>query len=276
MEVQAPMTSPVPAILDAIRLEGAAASKRRIEELNVAALDEFLEVARRASDARFGKIIKAYVPGTKFPSISVTGTSCDLHCWHCQHHYLRGMIPAETPATLAGVLAGIEANGGTGALVSGGSTRDGVVEMSRFHDVLRQAVRSTGLALNLHTGLIDEATARSLRGTGISAISLDLVGDDATIRDIYGLDKTVEDYKRVLRGLLAAGFTSDQIVPHVCIGLAKGKVVGEYAVLDYIAELDPKLVVFIVIIPPKHREGHGFEFVPPAQVARVMATARVL
>jgi len=270
------VTVDIEGILDRLRSGGAARGRSMLESLDRASLDALLARARHASDTRFGKVLKAYIPGNKFPAISVTGTSCQLHCKHCSEHYLHGMIPAETPEKLEQVLSGIHERGGTGALVSGGSTRDGVVEMERFHGVLGSIAHSTGLQLNLHTGLIDEATARALRATGIAAISLDLVGDDTTIRDIYGLDKTVDDYKRVLSGLLRAGFTSQHIIPHVCIGLDKGKVIGEYAVIDYIRELDPALVVFIVIIPPRQQGHGGFSKVPPEDVSRIVATTRVL
>ncbi len=264
------------ALFEGIRSRGAVGSRAALESLDRASLDAALARARHASDARFGKVIKAYIPGEKFPAISVTGTSCELHCKHCNDHYLHGMIPAETPEKLDQVLTGIHERGGTGALISGGSTRDGVVEMRQLHGVLGKIVRSTSLQLNLHAGLIDEATARELRATGVAAISLDLVGDDATIRGIYGLDKSVDDYKRVLRGLMRAGFTSQHIIPHVCIGLDKGKVVGEYAVLDYIRELKPALVVFIVIIPPRQQGHLGFSNASPGDVARIIATTRVL
>ncbi len=264
------------AIVEAIRVRGAVGSRALLEALDGPSLDAVLARARQASDARFGKVLKTYIPGNKFPAVSVTGTSCELHCKHCNDHYLHGMIPAETPEKLNRVLNDLHERGGTGALISGGSTREGVVEMSGFHSVFEKITQSTSLQLNLHTGLIDEATARDLRRTGITTISLDLVGNDATIHGIYGLDKSVEDYKQVLRGLMRAGFTGQQIIPHVCIGLDKGKVVGEYAVLDYIRELDPKLVVFIVIIPPKQQEHLGFSKVLPVDVSRIVATTREL
>ncbi|NMC03634.1 MAG: hypothetical protein GYA24_00410 [Candidatus Lokiarchaeota archaeon] len=259
-----------------VREKGAAKSRSMLEALDQQSMDIFLAQARQASDGRFGKVLKTYIPGNKFPAISVTGLSCDLHCKHCNDHYLHGMIPAETPGKLETVLMDIHEKGGTGALISGGSTREGIVPMEHVHGVLGKVIRSTGMQLNVHTGLINEATARPLRETGIATISLDLVGDDGTIWKIYGLDKTVEDYKKVLHGLIHAGFTNQHIVPHVCIGLDMGKVVGEYVVLDYLRELNPALIVFIIIIPPKQQDLHGFVNVPPADVARVIATARVL
>ncbi len=276
MEVQVSLNADIDTIIHGMRSEGAVNSRPLLESLDRASLDAVLAQARHASDSKFGKVIKAYIPGRRFPAVSVTGASCELHCKHCNDHYLHGMIPAETPEKLEQVLTDIHERGGTGALISGGSTRDGVVEMRRFHGVLGKITRSTDMQLNLHTGLIDKGTAKELRGTGIATISLDLVGDDQTIRGIYGLNKTVEDYKCILRGLMRAGFTSQQIIPHVCIGLDKGKVVGEYAVLDYIHELNPALVVFIVIIPPKQQKQLSFSNVPPVDVSRIIATTRVL
>jgi uncharacterized radical SAM superfamily protein len=276
MEATVSLKNHFNAIATDIRAHGAVSCRLALEALDRPSLDAMLAQARHASDARFGKVLKAYVPGNKFPAVSVTGASCELHCKHCNDHYLHGMIPAETPEKLDRVLTDIHEHGGTGALISGGSTREGVVDMKGLHGVLGKITRSTSLQLNLHTGLIDETTARELRGTGIATISLDLVGDDATIQGIYGLDKSVDDYKRVLRGLMRAGFTNQHIIPHVCIGLDKGKVVGEYAVLDYIRDLNPALVVFIVIIPPKQQEHLGFSNVPPEDVSRIVATTRAL
>lgn len=254
-----------------------------VREMLIGLVDEswtaFLDRGRAMTDSRFGKRLKVYVPGKMFPAISVTGAECDLGCKHCNKQYLYGMVPADTPEKLESALRDLHASGGTGALISGGSTKDGVVEMGMFHDVFGSIKAETTLALNVHTGLIDEETAMRLHETGIDTISLDLVGDDATIQEIYGLHKTVDDYKQVLAALMKAGFTNNQIIPHICIGLNKGEIAGEYNVLDYITALDPKLIVFIVIIPPKisnDLDSTGFKLVLPVEVSRLVLTARIL
>jgi hypothetical protein len=262
-------------IIEEIARDGAVASRTVVEALGGQARDAFLAELRVRTDDRFGKVIRTYTPGTKFASISVTGTSCDLGCKHCDRKYLHGMVPATTPEELDRVLRRIEADGGEGALISGGSTREGIVEMQAFHGVLASIKQTTSLKLNLHVGLIGKDAAESLYATDIDEISLDLVGDDATIQDIYGLDKTVNDYTALLDRLMDVGFTSQQIVPHICIGLHFGEIRGEYVVLDYIRRLEPELVVFIVLIPPKTGEKL-FSLVPPEGIGRVIATARAI
>ncbi len=262
-------------------VHGAVGTRAHLEKLDVQSIRAFWDEARQQSDRIFGKTIHGYVPGSQFPAFSVTGSVCDLGCIHCDKKYLKGMIPAISPATLDAGLRDLWSRGGNGALVSGGSTREGIVEMRGYYPVLASIKKETGLRLNLHTGLIDASDAALLRNTGIDVVSLDLVGDDETIREIYGLHKTVDDYKRVLAGFMNVGFTREQLVPHVCIGLHKGDVRGEYHVLDYLKVLDPAIIVFIIIIPPKggvSADGmrHGFKFVPSAEVSNVIATARAL
>nr|MDO8114785.1 radical SAM protein [Candidatus Sigynarchaeota archaeon] len=272
------MNEPASSTIARIRSKGALEARAILEGLSAPGFEAFLRETRRLTDEKFGKRLKCYVPGNDFPAMSVTGDACELRCKHCNERYLHGMIPAETPEKLEKALRGVQASGGSGALISGGSTKDGIVDTRAFLGVLERVKHDTALQLNMHTGLIDEATARRLHVTGVDTISLDLVGDDATIRDIYGLNKTVADYKRVLRGLMDAGFTNRQIIPHVCIGLNKGTIQGEYNVLDYVSILNPRLIVFIVLIPPKSAtvpgSSDGFVNVPPVEVSRLIATTR--
>ncbi|HME50612.1 MAG TPA: radical SAM protein [Candidatus Lokiarchaeia archaeon] len=264
---------------ECFRENGANAVREMLTGLDDESWAGFLDRGRTATDSMFGKRLKVYVPGKKFPAMSVTGSACDLGCKHCNKQYLHGMVPVDTPEKLESALRDLGASGGTGALISGGSTNEGIVEMSRFQDVLGLIKTEMNLALNIHTGLIDAAAATRLHETGIDTISLDLVGDDETIQEIYGLHKTVDDYKRVLVALMNAGFTNEQIIPHICIGLNKGDIIGEYNVLDYINVLDPKLIVFIVIIPPSistDLDSTGFKLVLPVEVSRVVLTARIL
>jgi hypothetical protein len=262
-------------LIEAIARDGASASRTTVESLDRVARGAFLAELRSRTDDRFGKIIRTYIPGEKFSSISVTGTNCDLGCKHCDRKYLHGMVPATTPDELDRVLRQIEAGGGEGALVSGGSTREGIVELQAFHGVLASIKQTTSLKLNLHVGLIDKQAAESLYAAGIDEISLDVVGDDATIQDVYGLQKSVTDYMSIIENLMVAGFTNEQIVPHICIGLHFGEIRGEYAALDLIKPLDPRLIAFIVLIPPK-TIGVQFTLVSPDDVRNVIATARAL
>ncbi|MFX0103323.1 MAG: radical SAM protein [Candidatus Hodarchaeota archaeon] len=277
MEDEVQVMDNVEAIIDGIASAGAVKGRGIIEGLDGKTRDDLFSLLRSRSDALFGKKVKAYIPGKKFPAISVTGSSCDLQCEHCNKRYLRNMVPALNPESLEKTLKALHSSGGTGALISGGSTKDGVVEMGKYYDTLRKIKNGTGLKLNMHTGLIDRDIARQLFYTGADTISLDLVGDDRIIKEIYHLDKTTSDYIETLKGFIDAGFTREQIAPHICIGLYKGEITGEYRVLDYLSMLDPRLIVFIILIPP--REGDStidFNHVPVRDVGNLVAVARIL
>ncbi|MHA1683111.1 MAG: radical SAM protein [Promethearchaeota archaeon] len=261
-------------IINQIKTGGATAGRVIIEGMGPDQLRAVQARLRKETNTFFGKTITSYIPGRQFPAISITGHSCDLNCLHCQDKYLHGMIPVTTPRGLEEELQKIHDSGGTGALISGGSSRDGIVPMERFYPVLKKVKKETELSLNVHTGLIGRRDAERLFDTGIDKISLDLIGDDRTAREIYGLDRGVRDYKNVLSGLMNAGFTAEHIIPHVCIGLHWGRVMGEYNVLEYISGLHPRLIVFIVIIPPKANDA--FAMVPPEDVGRVISTARII
>src|SRR4030067_1208172 len=56
----------------------------------------------------------------QFPTISVTGNACALHCKHCGGKVLQTMLAADTPAKLYEVAVKLKQKGGLGCLVSGG------------------------------------------------------------------------------------------------------------------------------------------------------------
>ena len=118
--------------------------------------------------------LKTYHPIPKFPPISLSGTQCQLSCQHCNREYLRGMIPAMTPETLVRTCRDLRAKGAIGALLSGGSTRDGgILNMREMREAIVQAKAETGLILNIHPGLMDEATVQALSGA-IDFVSLEI------------------------------------------------------------------------------------------------------
>jgi len=55
-----------------------------------------------------------------------------------------------------------------------------------------------GRRLNWHVGLITEAEMAAIAPLA-DVVSFDLVGDDETIREVYGLDRTVQDYVETYR-----------------------------------------------------------------------------
>lgn len=205
----------------------------------------------------------AYVPGKKFPSISVTGTGCALNCAHCQHHYLEGMIPAETPEKLLDVLQQISAEGAKGFLLSGGAREDGSVPIEPFAHLIRKVKIYSDLIVNVHTGLIRESTIKALRTMHPDMVSLDVVGADETVKEVYGLEKRAEDYINALKILDKEGIKHS---PHVTVGLHYGKIIGEYRAIDAIKKSRAVKMVINVLIPT---EGTPMEAISPPSVEEI-------
>lgn len=169
--------------------------------------------------------------------VSVTGGECRLDCAHCGGHYLRHM-------TSLADIDGANADPSSSWLVSGGCTPEGQVPLTPHLDRLR-ALKGDR-RFNLHTGLIDAAGIDALAGLA-DQVSFDFAGDDATIREVYGLDKTVEDYVACYKQLRLRC----RVMPHICIGLHGGEIRGEYRAMELIRDIGADGLTFIIFIPTR-------------------------
>jgi len=189
--------------------------------------------------------LKTYAPGAKFPPISLSGTQCQLGCRHCDRAYLRGMRPATTPQELLQTCRDLQRRGAIGALLSGGSSRDGGIlnlENPAMIRAIRQAKDETGLILNMHPGLMSDEATRALAGA-IDFVSLEIPAT-ATIRDVFGLDATSEDYVATYHQLRDAGL---HVVPHIAVYDGT-----EAALLDpLVSSPHPETIVVIVFSPTR-------------------------
>jgi hypothetical protein len=211
--------------------------------------------------------------GPKFVDISITGRNCELMCDHCASKILWHMIPALTPEELWKTASELKTKGVDGLLISGGSNKDGVVELYPFLETMRRIKEELSMFVSCHVGLVDKALAEGLKEANVDAVLLDIIGDDRTIHEVYKLPhKSVKDYEESLRLLKEAGHN---IVPHVIIGLHYGKVLGEYRAIDMIAWFDPSALVMVVVMP--YYGKARFQLLPPPapeESARVLLHAR--
>lgn len=199
----------------------------------------------------------AYYPGKSFPSVSVTGTACSLHCKHCNAHYLEGMHPALTPEDLINFAENLKKSGGEGFLLSGGSDRRGVVPLMRYAQAIRRIKEETDLLINAHIGFADRDEIEALVSAGVDVFSVDIVGDSSSVKRIYGLQKTTEDYILLLNNLEDAGAA---VVPHITAGLDFGRIRGEYNALEMVSGYRFKALVLLSLIPTR---GTAMENLPP-------------
>ncbi|MDR3561647.1 MAG: radical SAM protein [Negativicutes bacterium] len=224
----------------------------------MASLEQLAAKGWEVRAAHFPPLICFAYPKETKP-ISVTGAKCALDCAHCGGHYLKHMQPL---ADVAG-----EDAPGKSCLISGGCTAAGRVPVADHLDRL-SAIKG-GRRFNLHVGLVDDDEIAAITSLA-DQISFDFVGDDTTIREVFGLDRTVTDYAACYSKLKARG----RVMPHICIGLHGGEIRGEYRALELLGELGVDGLTFIIFTPTR-----GTRFAdrqPPVmeEVVKLLVAAR--
>ncbi len=190
--------------------------------------------------------------------VSLTGDRCELDCAHCGGHYLKSMTPIWEADT----------KGATSCLVSGGCDREGRVPVTSHLDEVARL--SQGRIMNWHVGLVGKSEAEII-APYVDVVSFDFVGDDETIREVYGLEVGVEKYVATYE-LLRSYAT---VVPHITVGLRGGSLSGEYRCLEILEELGVDGLTFIVLIPTPGTRFAECDPPQPEQVAELLVEARL-
>lgn len=207
-----------------------------------------------------------------FPAFSITAAGCALMCDHCEAKILEPMIPAIKPEILdEKVRRLIETENLQGFLLSGGSNKRNEINYSKFYPVIERLKRDfPGLRVAIHTALTDRAGAREMESSGVDVAMLDIIGAEETIREVYHLDRPVDDFEETVAALCE---TSMQISPHIVIGLHYGRILGEENALDILARYDTKALVLVVIMPFYAKPG-TFATPDTSDVGRIFLEAR--
>ena len=218
---------------------------------------------------RVTKTIDCFIPGISFPAISVTGDECALRCKHCSGTFLKHMLRATDPAALIECAQHLSDAGATGFLLTGGSDSSGKVPLAGFADAVKVIKETTTLKINAHVGLMPSQELAQMVSAGIDAFSVDVYGTDTAVRDTLGLSKRADDFLSVISDLRDLGAQS--IAPHVCVGIERGAVRGEFAAIESLVPFAPEAVVIIALMPTK---GTAFEGIPPPSVESTLDVIR--
>ncbi len=256
-----------------------------IEALHGRPLDELLVEAWAVRETHFPPVLKLAAPGAKryemggfcnnpdrFTAISLTGQACALRCEHCQGQLLESMYPAPTPQALRDLADELVARGCQGVLLSGGADHEGHVPLDGHLEAIAY-LKSRGLKVIVHTGLVDNATARGLKTAGVDQVLADVIGDEETIRQVYHLDKKPQDYAATLAVLKEVGLA---IAPHIVVGLHFGQIRGELAALEMITTAEPEAIILVVLNPLPGTPMARFPAPSAEAVGRLAAVARIL
>lgn len=237
------------------------------------------------------KIIFAYPNSTI--ALTTTGDKCSLGCAHCNGHYLKNMTSIEDYVESINEnekeldTKDLEVDDKnidnivkkeifkyknreiTSILLSGGCSFEGDVPLIKHLDTIKY-LKERGYKLNSHLGLMAIKDIEEICKY-IDVASFDMVFDRETIKEVYKMDKTKEDYIKVYETLKKY----IDVSPHICIGLKGGEIVGEYEVIDYLSKNPPSKVTFIVLIPTKHTEYENVDPPKLEEVEKILKEARL-
>ncbi|MFP6712223.1 MAG: hypothetical protein VB913_11070 [Rhodospirillales bacterium] len=182
-----------------------------------------------------------------FPAFSITAGACALMCDHCMAKILEPMIPATNPEMLDRKVHDlILMENLQGFLLSSGSNRRNEINYEPYYPVIENLKsKFPHLKIAIHTALTDQAAARRMESAGVDTAMMDVIGAEETIRDVYHLDRPVEDFEATLATLCE---TSMEVVPHIVAGLHYGEMLGEVNALDIVARHNVKALVLVVVM----------------------------
>lgn len=203
--------------------------------------------------------ISFYVPGLKKYStdeftqktpqqlvpVSVTGKNCSLKCEHCKAKLLESMLTA-SPSELFDLCKKLKAQGAKGILITGGSNIEGQVPLYDYSQSIKKVKDNLNIRVIVHTGLVDENSAKMLSDASLDIVMLDIIGADETISSVYHLNKTVNHFEESLYNLKKYNL---KVVPHIVLGLHFGEIIGEYKALEIIKRAEVDALVLVIIMP---------------------------
>jgi uncharacterized radical SAM superfamily protein len=239
----------------------------------------------RLRKEHFGSTMEFYAPGLKrwqtaewrplkhnrFLPISVTGTACALQCDHCKTHVLEGMVTLQKDTDLFATAQRLHASGTDGILVSGGSNRTGGVPLLPHVAAMRRVREELGMRVIVHSGVVSPKLAAGLAAAGVEGVMLDIIGAEETIREVYHLDLTPDDFERSL-ALLAARRL--RIIPHIVLGLHYAQLLGEWRALEMIRRYPVSTLILVVLTPLVGTPMAHLKPPPLDDVIEFFATAR--
>jgi len=229
-------------------------------------LSLLLDVAWSTREKARPPILEASYP-TRTMAVSVTGKSCALNCSHCEGRYLQHMVDIKD------LPREIVRRKPKSILLSGGCGPKGNVPVKSHIRKVLDCIDTAGLnvRLNVHPGILEDEDAIFLSEVA-QTISFDFVLDEQAIREAFHGNWTKEDYIRTYRALRKG---KARVVPHVLVGLNKGRISGEYEALEFLLREETPEVIFIVFIPTPGTLWQDESPPPVEEVLRLFAYARL-
>lgn len=219
----------------------------------------------------------------KFVAISVTGTSCELMCNHCEGRLLQSLYHVKSPSGLIEMSQRLYKKGCDGVLITGGCDKSGILRikdnnpLSPFNKgdweiAIKQVKERFKFKVALHTKLADENFAKIAKDSGVDMVMIDIVGSEKTLRDVYNLkEKSLSDIMFTLEILNQYNV---KIAPHIVVGLDYGNLEGEYEALNILKQYDFDTLVLVVLSPLRNTLMEDVEYPEANSVKDIIKKAK--
>jgi len=210
--------------------------------------------------------LKAFIPGRKYATVSITGSMCLLKCRFCEGKYLKGMYHVSSPKELYSLADKLWRRGFKGMLISGGFNKQGQLPLRRYLPVIKKIKEDFDFVISVHSGLPDKETIIEMEKAGVDVVDYQLVVDDFVIKEVMRLrNRSSSDFLAALKELYDKGL---KVAVHIPVGLNYGVIKSEYTALDSLLELfNPHVLIFLVLIPTR---GTSMEYVKPPNIEGII------
>lgn len=215
---------------------------------------------------------KVYVPHPKYPTVSITGSKCDLKCDYCRGLVLKTMVQIESPEKLLPFCKRLKERGGIGCLLSGGFNKEGKLPFEPYIEVIRCVKRELDLMLSMHPGILNKDETVQLRDSGIDIAEFYVVLSENVLRNVMHTKLSKDDVLRALDIIYTYG--PCYVSPHITVGSDYGKISWEYDAIDVLKDYDPYVLIFLILVP---MGGTPMAHVKPPSISDLLslfATAR--
>ncbi|MCS7175964.1 MAG: radical SAM protein [Pseudothermotoga sp.] len=182
--------------------------------------------------------------------ISLTGNACFVNCSHCGGHYLAHMKTLQDLDRFA-------AKGYKSFLISGGLEKDLLVPFMNYLSLLRDLKGRYKLVYNFHVGFPQKRLEEIEDLADI--VSFDFFTDPSVMEAVYGF--SIDPFHL----LKAIETTKVPAIPHITIGIFKGRISQEHQALELLSQRFNSIVLN-VFVPTPATKFAGF---PPPNLAEV-------
>lgn len=189
-----------------------------------------------------------WAPATSphFAAISLTGADCALQCNHCKARVLETMYPARRPHELWALAQRLDATGTRGALITGGSARNGTVPFIPHLQVMRRIHDELGWRIVVHSGVADDRLIDGFAEARVDGVLVDVPPSAAAVREVLNLPLHPDHFLAMIDRLVARGV---RVTPHVVLGMHNGRIDGETEVLDRLRDTGIAALILVVLMP---------------------------